>query len=181
MTFDHAGNELLQTNDLSGAPRELTEEETNAALLSDLGIPTQSPSQAKNQSQPNPNPPPPLILEDDTSTPYLIPEVPIASTQLPSSTDLQKNAPVEALRDPVSKSVQSITANTPPQTDSKPDLATSEITPSSPHSTALPPSITAPLPLPNRARRVSLRKCQRNASPKLATGPIKSPSLPQPP
>lgn len=146
MTFDHAGNELLQTNDLSGTPRELTEEETNAALLSDLGIPTQSPSQAKNQSQPNPNPPPPLILEDDTSTPYLIPEVPIASTQLPSSTDLQKNAPVEALRDPVSKSVQSITANTPPQTDSKPDLATSEITPSSPHSTALPPSITAPLP-----------------------------------
>ena len=146
MTFDHAGNELLQANDLSGTPRELTEEEANAALLSDLGIPAQPPSQVKNQSQPNPNPPPPLILEDDTTTPYLIPEAPIASTKLPSSSDLQKNAHVEALRDPVSNLVESITANTPPQTDSKPDIATLEITPSSPDSTALPPSITAPLP-----------------------------------
>ena len=130
MTFDHAGNELLQTNELSDNPRELTEEEANSALLTDLGIPPQSPSPVKNQTQPNPNPPPPLVLEDDTSTPYVIPEFPIISTAPNPSTDLQKNASLEAL----------------PQTESKPQIATSEITPPSPDSTALPPSIIAPLP-----------------------------------
>ena len=150
MTFDPTGNELLQTSERSDNPSALTEEEANAALLQDLGMPPQSPYPAKNEAQPNS--PPPLTLEDDSLFPYLIPEETIASNAPTSSAKPNKTTQIDFTPEIATSnavplpSPPSIHINqAPTQTPSKPTLAISQTTPTSPDSTDLPLSITAPL------------------------------------
>ena len=133
MTFDPTGNELLQTSEHSGNPRALTEEEANAALLQDLGMPPQSPSPAKNS-------PPPLTLEDDSLFPYLIPEETIASTAPTSSANPHKAASKEPPTLLTTNPASAIAADTPPPSnptptpqptpiDFTPEVATSNVVP----------------------------------------------------
>jgi len=150
MTFDPTGNELLQSSERSDNPSALTEEEANAALLQDLGMPPQYPSPAKNEA--HPNSPPPLTLEDDSLFPYLIPEETIASNAPTSSANPNKTTPIDPPQEAATSNAVPLPSppsihnkQAPTQTPSKPTLAISQTTPPSPDSTDLPLSITAPL------------------------------------
>ena len=97
MTFEPTGNELLKGNDLYANETDIAEEDSNAALLRDLGMPSQPtmPSSQPSETpakQPTPAPnipspsPPLLVREEINSISNPIPDEPTATaTPKPAS------------------------------------------------------------------------------------------------
>ena len=138
MTFDPTGNELLKGNDLYSNQTDVNEEDSNAALLRDLGMtsqptmpssqPFQTPAQ---QPTPAPNIPPPspplLFREEDNSIPNQIPEEPAATaTPIPESATSPQPPTTQGKANPdITEATKIATASNPP-TQTPPILPSQE-------------------------------------------------------